>query len=130
MKITKHAQRDAKRLFQACLVDGHADEKRVQAAVDALLEKQPRGYLGILAQLRKLVALDIAGRTARIQSAVALPEEQQKAVSEKLEKLHGPGLRFEFEETPELIGGLRVQVGSDVYDGSIRHRLQDLQKSF
>jgi F0F1-type ATP synthase delta subunit len=29
-----------------------------------------------------------------------------------------------------LIGGLRVQVGSDVYDGSIRARLSELSEAF
>ena len=35
-----------------------------------------------------------------------------------------------FDQNPALIGGLRVKVGSDVYDGSIQARLKALAESF
>jgi F-type H+-transporting ATPase subunit delta len=43
---------------------------------------------------------------------------------------YGPGLTTSFVENPELIGGMRIQVGCDVYDGSVRARLEALAKSF
>ncbi|MBI1841861.1 MAG: F0F1 ATP synthase subunit delta, partial [Verrucomicrobia bacterium] len=43
---------------------------------------------------------------------------------------HGPGLQLSFEQNPALIGGLRIQVGSDVYDGSVAARLHELSESF
>jgi len=39
-------------------------------------------------------------------------------------------LVFAFSQNPSLIGGLRVQVGSDVFDGSVQARLADLEASF
>jgi F-type H+-transporting ATPase subunit delta len=35
-----------------------------------------------------------------------------------------------FAQNPALIGGLRIQVGSDLYDGSVKTRLQKLEESF
>jgi F-type H+-transporting ATPase subunit delta len=35
-----------------------------------------------------------------------------------------------FGQNPALIGGLRVKVGSDVYDGSVRAKLERLAESF
>ena len=35
-----------------------------------------------------------------------------------------------FSENAALIGGIRVQVGSDVFDGSVRSRLNSLADSF
>lgn len=130
MKISKIARRDAKQLFRACQVDGLLDEDRVRRAAAALVEKKPRGYAAILDHLHRLVHLDVASRTARIQSAVALDEAAQRAVRQNLAGRYGNGIQVVFEVNPGLLGGLRIQVGSDVFDGSVRSRLNRLQESF
>ncbi len=43
---------------------------------------------------------------------------------------YGAALRTTFVLQPALIGGLRIQVGSDVYDGSVRAGLAALERSF
>ena len=40
------------------------------------------------------------------------------------------GLNISFAQNPRLIGGLRIKVGSDVYDGSVQARLDALSQSF
>ena len=45
-----------------------------------------------------------------------------------LVKRYGAGLNFTFRQNPALIGGMRIQVGSDVYDGSIQSRLAQLEE--
>jgi F-type H+-transporting ATPase subunit delta len=47
-----------------------------------------------------------------------------------LSALYGQGLDISFAQNPALIGGLRIKVGSDVYDGSVQSRLAALQESF
>ena len=44
-----------------------------------------------------------------------------------LARVYGPGLAASFEENPALIGGMRIKVGSDVYDDSVRARLAALE---
>ncbi len=39
-------------------------------------------------------------------------------------------LTTEFGVNRELLGGMRIRVGSDVWDGSVRHRLESLQQQF
>ena len=51
-------------------------------------------------------------------------------VQANLARKYGPGLTVSFNQNTDLIGGLRVQVGSDVYDGSIRARLAELADEF
>ena len=72
MKISKQARREAKGLFRAAQVNGVLDENRVRQALDALLAQRPRGYVGILEQLQRLVKLDIVRRSARIESVAPL----------------------------------------------------------
>jgi F-type H+-transporting ATPase subunit delta len=39
-------------------------------------------------------------------------------------------LNISFVQNPALLGGLRIRVGSDVYDGSVRARLESLREAF
>lgn len=130
MKVTKLARREAKELFQSCLVNGLLDEARAREAVQKVLQLKPRGYLGILSHFQRLVKLDLERRTARIESATALAPELQTGIQNSLARMYGPGLNVSFAQNPKLIGGLRIKVGSDVYDGSIQARLNALQESF
>ncbi len=87
-------------------------------------------YVPYLSQLQRLVKLDLARRTAKVESAVALSPEQQAAVQASLGRKYGAGLNISFAQNPALLGGLRIQVGSDVYDGSVRARLENLSEAF
>jgi F-type H+-transporting ATPase subunit delta len=51
-------------------------------------------------------------------------------VRASLVRLYGPDLSTSFAERPALIGGMRIRVGSDVYDGSIKAGLVALEKAF
>ena len=130
MKISKQARRDAKELFRSCVNNGQLDEGRVRQAVQAVVAGKPRGYVAILSQLQRLVKLEIDRRTAKVESAAALSPDQQTSVKVDLDRKYGAGLDITFSENPALLGGLRVQVGSDVYDGSVLARLEALRESF
>jgi F-type H+-transporting ATPase subunit delta len=129
MKITKQARHEARQLFRSCLAGGLLDEGRVRQAVQLVLERKPRGYRPLLSQFQRLVQLDIARHTARIESAAELSPQFQARARADLARSHGGGLNFIFEQNPALLGGLRVQVGGDVYDGSIQARLAGLRES-
>jgi F-type H+-transporting ATPase subunit delta len=130
MKITKQSRREAKELFRACLVNGVLSEDRARQIVRRVLEAKPRGYLGILSHFQRLVKLDLDRRTARVESAAPLSAELQKDVTERLTRIYGAGLNLSFTSEPSLLGGMRIKVGSDVYDGSVQARLAALRDSF
>ncbi len=130
MKITKQARRDGKQLFRASVVNGLLDEDRVRKAVGEVVRRKPRGYVAILQHIHRLVKLDTQRRTANVESATALDATVKQAVQAGLGRLYGPGLTINFAENPALIGGLRVRIGSDVFDGSILARLNSLKETF
>ena len=130
MKISKRAQRDARQLFRNCQADGLLDESRVRKTVSLLASQKPRGYIGILSRLHRLVKLDLERRAARVESATPLPADVQTDVANHIKKNYGAGVNITFGENPALIGGLRIQVGSDLYDGSVKTRLDKLEQSF
>lgn len=130
MKISKQAKRDAKQLFNGCKVNGLLDDNRVRQAVGGVIAQKPRGYMAILSHLQRLVKLDLDRRKARIESPVVLPDTLRSSITTNLVRRYGEGLDISFGVDPKLIGGLRVKVGSDVFDGSVRARLNALEESF
>lgn len=130
MQSNKQLRREAKHLFRFCLIEGMLDEGRVLEAVRKVLEAKRRGRLALLAHFRRLVKLERLRHTAEVASAAALPADLQARVLSNVERLYGEGISTSFVLNPALIGGMRIQVGSDVYDGSVRAGLESLQKSF
>jgi len=130
MKGTKQSRRLAKQLFKSCQVDSLLNADRVRKAVSLLIEQKPRGYFGILQNLQRLVKLDEASRTARVESAVALSKAQQEDIRNSLKLLKSGDVTVNFNTNPGLIGGMRVKIGDDVYDGSVKTRLTSLSDNF
>jgi F-type H+-transporting ATPase subunit delta len=130
MKITKQAKREAKQLYRLCLVNGLLDENRVRQVVQRVIATGERNCPSVLAHFLRLVKLDCARHTATIESATPLPADLQAIVQTGLTHRYGPGLTTAFAQRRELIGGMRIQVGCDVYDGSVRAGLEALEKSF
>lgn len=130
MKTSKQARRDAKQLIKACRVAGALDEVKVRQVVQQVIASKPRGYVAILSHFQRLAKLDLHQRTARVESPVPLTEPQQAAIKSNLARRYAGDLIFDFVQNAELIGGLRVQVGSDVFDGSVQARLAELESSF
>lgn len=130
MKISKKNQREARQLFRNCQSNGLLDENRVRQTVALLVEKKPRGYVGILSRMHRLVKLDLEQHAARVESPTPLPEDIRSEVQKRLEGVYGTGLTIAFSVNPALLGGLRIRVGSDLYDGSVKNRLEKLEQNF
>jgi F-type H+-transporting ATPase subunit delta len=126
MKADKRARRAARQLLLLCRVDGLLDEGRVRQVSGRLAASHRRGSLSMLSQFQRLVRLDRDRHTAHVESATQLAGSLREEVQAGLTRLYGPGIAASFAQNPALIGGMRIKVGSDVYDGSVRARLAAL----
>jgi len=129
MKISKEARRTSRQLFRACIVDGKLDESRVRTVVNGVASSKPRGYIGMLDAFSRLVANEVSRQRALVESASALAPATQTELQASLSKKYGRQLTLDFSVNPELLGGIRVKVGSDVWDGSVKARLEGLAAS-
>ncbi|MBX7157400.1 MAG: F0F1 ATP synthase subunit delta [Verrucomicrobiae bacterium] len=131
MKLSSESRQLAKSLLTFCRAgEGRVDDSRVRLAVEKILKEKPRQYLAVLTRFKKLIALELAKRAVTVQSAVPLESDQQQNVMNFLEGRYGKGLSAAFEVKPELHGGLLIKVGSDVWDGSIKNRLERLKAMY
>ncbi len=128
MKISKDATRAARQLMRACIANGRLHPSRVKNVVKRVLEEKPRAYVQILTAFQRLVRLEIEKRSALIETVERISPALRDQLRADLQKKYGEDLEFNFAVNPELIGGLRVKVGSHVWDGSVRGRLESLRQ--
>ena len=130
MKISKVAAATARRLFGLCQSAGRLDDAKLRAVAARLLESQPRDYRAVLAALQRLTRLDLERRKLTVESAVELDEATRQRVLAGLAGSYGTDLVVEYKINPALLGGLRIRVGNDVFDGSVQGRLERLASAF
>jgi F-type H+-transporting ATPase subunit delta len=127
MKLDKDSRKLSKQLFQASFTDGRIDGAKVAAIGRKVVQSKPRNTLGIMKEFQRLIRLETEKHHAFIESATVLDEGTKKQLLADLRAKYGSDLTTDFKISPELLGGLRVRIGSDVFDSSVRERLSRLE---
>lgn len=130
MRSGKEAARVAKKLLKASIIDGKVDADMVRKIVRKFGEEKPRGYLALINRYWRLVRLEIEKNEALVESAEELEPSVRDSVVADLRKKYGEQVETEFVLNPELLGGMRISVGSDVWDGSVANRIERLSEKF
>ena len=128
MKLSREARRQSKELFDMSIVDGRLDENRLRTITTEIVERKPRNFVQMLKFITRLTRMEVARHHAIVESAAELTAEKRSEISSNLSSKFGK-ITTEFRHTPSLIGGLRVKLGSNVWDGSIQSRLETLKQS-
>ncbi|MFH0947098.1 MAG: ATP synthase F1 subunit delta, partial [Planctomycetota bacterium] len=90
------------------------DHRRPEVIAEA-----PEEYLRLDREVRGVVL-------ATVQTSGPMGADLRTSVQAKLEEVTGKTIELIEETDPELIGGVRVLIGSRMYDGSLKRRLDDL----
>jgi F-type H+-transporting ATPase subunit delta len=128
MKINKETRQLSKELLRDSFIDGRLDNGRIAALVMALIKKKPRNYIKVLESYRRLLRLEMEKRSATIETATELAPDLSAQIVANLKRKYGSDLAARFVVNKELLGGMRIRVGSDVWDSSVRNRLHRLQQ--
>jgi F-type H+-transporting ATPase subunit delta len=127
VKAKRQVTRTTRQLFRLCLVHGALDQDRVRQVARRLVESRRRGALAILSTFLRQVRLDRDRHAALIESAAPLPGAVRERIETALRRIYGSNMTVSFADNAALIGGVRIKVGSDVYDDSVRARLAALE---
>ncbi len=92
--------------------------------VRLLIENDRIAAVGKITELFEAKRRDFEGRLhAVVTSAFALTDEQRALIQRDLQDHYGKPVDIEVAVDPELIGGVRIAVGDDVIDASVRSKL-------
>lgn len=131
MPVTiSQVKRQSRLLFRWCLVNGELDERRAHEVVSHVLQSKRRGYIAVLGEFRRLMKLDYSRHAAKVESAMPLRPDLQTRLQTSLRSVYGERIRTQFLENADLIGGMRIRVANDIYDGTVTSRLTALAASF
>jgi F-type H+-transporting ATPase subunit delta len=128
MKLNKEIRQLSRKMLQASFTDGQLDLGRVTSLVDSLIARKPRHYVEVLKNYRRLLRLEMEKRQARIETASEVDSATTSELVANLKRKYGSDLTTQFVVNLELLGGMRIRVGSDVWDGTVRNRLERLQQ--
>jgi F-type H+-transporting ATPase subunit delta len=132
------SQPDVRRFLENPTTAGERRKRLLSEISSAMkMDKRVANFIGILIDRDRLPIFEEIVETyqkfldeklgivrARVTSAQLLDAGQQKELSARLEKATGKQIRMEVAVDPGLIGGVVAQVGSTIYDGSVRQQLQ------
>ena len=127
MKVSKEARKGARSLYQVSFSNGRLDSVKVKDVVSGIRSRKPAGAAQILHEYHRLVRLEVDRRTAVVESAVSLPHSEEQKIEAVVKERLGNDVRAEFLIHSELIAGVRIRIGSHVYETSIRERLSRLK---
>jgi len=111
------------------LLDGKARPVTVRLAELAVRGFGGRNFAASLSRLVELAADRQARQVAYVTVAGPLSEDQQRRLGAKLSELYGREVSMKLTVEPEILGGISVQVGSDLYDGTVARRLADVRNA-
>lgn len=80
-------------------------------------------------------AIDLAAATeqavvAEVRSAVSLDDATVDRLAAKLSSVTGRKIKPQVIVDPDVVGGVVVKVGDTIYDGSVKHRLEELREAW
>jgi len=128
MKISKDARKTARGLLALSIRDGKLDRDTVGTISDYLLSAKPRSYVQILKELARLIRLELSKCHVTVESAAPLEDAAAASILSDIKKRFSGDLTSDFCVNPALLGGLRIQVGNDVWDGTVKARLDQLKQ--
>jgi F-type H+-transporting ATPase subunit delta len=127
MKLNKEIRQLSHKMLQASFTDGQLDPGRIASLVDSVIAEKPRNYIDVLKNYKRLLRLEVEKRHATIETASEVDPAIRSEIATNLKTKYGDDLTTDFHVDPQLLGGMRIRVGSDVWDGSVRNRLERLQ---
>jgi F-type H+-transporting ATPase subunit delta len=105
-------------------------QKELRNLVAVLISNDRIGHVAEVAEAwRSLLQQQLGIRPAEIVTARALDGQQRAALVAEIAKLAGSKIEASFKQDASILGGTVVRIGSTVYDGSVRGRLDRLKEA-
>jgi F-type H+-transporting ATPase subunit delta len=111
------------------LLDGKAKRATVVLAKQAIRGFAGRSFAGALTRLVELCAEERDRSVAYVTVAEPLSEAEEERLGAALAQRYGRQVAVKVTVDPSVLGGARVRIGSDLYDGTVSRRLAEARNA-
>ena len=126
MRASKQSDLFASQLFRISLDGGQVSAERVSGVLAHLAQHPPRQPLAVLRRYHRLVAGQLARNRALVEHGGPLDNSVLRAIEAAFTRKYQRPVAAIARPNPDLIAGLRVRVGDDVYEASVAGQLASL----
>jgi F-type H+-transporting ATPase subunit delta len=122
-------QESAKVALVEALLQGKASTETVRLARQAAVFPRGRRFARVLDSYLAVAAMRRQQLTATVTAAVPLDEAQAERLRRALSRIYNRAVQINIVLDPGVVGGIRVQVGDEVVDGTVLRRLQEAERA-
>jgi F-type H+-transporting ATPase subunit delta len=119
----------AKQLFKLSVVGGAVSPEQVTGVLGWIEKHSPRHPLSLLRTYHRYIVTELAKSRALVEHAGPVGDATLKQIEAAMTRKYRRTVTAESRPNPQLLAGLRVRVGSDVYESSISGQLATLSAS-
>jgi F-type H+-transporting ATPase subunit delta len=129
LKSPIHGKDTKKQVLDA--VFGSSLSKVTVDLIDLMIQKGRAGSIGDVAAMFQHMHKEAAGLLdVQVETAVELGVSETATLTAALSKLTGKTVTTHADVKPDLIGGVKVRIGDQVIDGTVKHQLERLRQEF
>lgn len=129
MAATKQTKLLAKQLFKLSVVNGEVSAERVAGVLGWVEKHAPRQSLALLKAYHRSIAAELARSRAVVEHAGEVNAATLAAIEAAMTKKYSRKVTASAKPNAALLAGVRVRVGSDVYESSVAGQLAALSAS-
>lgn len=129
MRGDKKTKALAKQLFKLSLVNGAISPEQVAGVLGYIEKTAPRHALALLKLYHRAIATEFAKSRALVEHAGPVTDATLKSIEAAMTRKYARPVTATAQPNPKLLAGLRVRVGSDVYESSVSGQLAALSSA-
>jgi F-type H+-transporting ATPase subunit delta len=126
MAADKQTKLLAKQLFKLSVVNGVVSPEQVAGVLGWVEKTSPRRPVALLKAYHHRIALELAKSRAEVEHAGPVSDASLKQIEAAMTKRYARVVTASAKPNASLLAGLRVRVGSDVYESSVAGQLAKL----
>jgi F-type H+-transporting ATPase subunit delta len=126
MAADKQTKLLARQLFKLSVVNGVVSPGQVAGVLGWVEKHSPRRPVALLKAYHHRIALELAKSRAEVEHAGPVTDATLKQIEAAMTKRYARPVTATAKANPKLLAGLRVRVGSDVYESSVSSQLAKL----
>jgi F-type H+-transporting ATPase subunit delta len=126
MRADKKTRLLAKQLFKLSVVNGAVSAEQVTGVLGYVEKTSPRHAVTLLKLYHQYIATELAKSEAVVEHAGPVSDAALQAIGAAMTKKYSRPVTASAKANPKLLAGLRVRIGSDVYESTVAGQLANL----